>query len=132
MSLYVITLQGCPGCIRFKSKTEPELAKRLKGKVKIIMVDKSEVDSLPDDIKSLTLTFFPTLIFKCMKDNTLSVFSGQIINGRVELEKKVDWTVDNIIKWICHSNMNGTSCIVCEFTPKGVTLINNPLLDLLQ
>lgn len=131
MSLYVITMNGCGGCEKFKKNMHPTLNEKLKGKIKYNVVEKSETSLIPDFVKPYTTNaWFPMLVYKNNKGN-VHVFNGVIVGDKVVYKEKYKWSADDILKWLCNSSMDDTN-IVCQFTNDGSikVLINNPLIDL--
>lgn len=131
MSLYVITMNGCPGCEKYKKNIHPTLSEKLKGMVKYTVVEKSETNLLPEKIRSINKTWYPMLIYEDSKGN-LHVFNGIIVNGETKIQNKYKWDTQEILKWLCNSSMDGTS-IICQFNGDGSVkmLINNPLISLI-
>lgn len=124
-------MNGCGGCEKYKRDIHQPLSEKLKGLVKYTILEKDETNLLPEKIKALNKTWYPMLIYEDSKGN-LHIFNGKIVNGETVIQSKYKWDVQNILKWLCNSSMEGTS-IICQFAGDGSVkmLINNPLLSLI-
>lgn len=132
MSLYVITNSTCSACTKFKGRQHPELADKLAGVINYNLIDVNELPTIQDDkVKSVKYTFYPCLIYS--SEDQVFVFNGSVTqDGTAIYSGTGGWEVQDILKWLCNLNMDGTS-IICHVNENGMEVkIDNPIMPLMN